>query len=193
MRNGGFTLPDMLAALVVLGLACTGLIQATRVAAKGGAAAEGLRQQSAGLQRAETLLRTALHSCGPFRGPSHGAEGGFSGGPRALRAVCDDGLRTVVLDGGGADGRLELRRTGSPARAATLRRATLELRFLGRGGSELLTRWPPDVGADRLAAVALVDAREGGVLVFVRTERDQEPRCRFDPAARDCSPPGKRP
>lgn len=180
--NGGYTLPEMLVALVLAGLATAGLAFTTRnlVRADGRVqtAAAGLR----GLARLESDLGGTLRRSGPF-----GEGAGFvrlEGDSQRLSFDCGAGARCGAEIGSG--GRLTVLRSDGVSRNLALGgRQSPTWRFVSALDGRVAAQWPPADRPDRLGAVVLFGA--AGPLAVFPTVVEQPARCNFDARLHACA------
>jgi prepilin-type N-terminal cleavage/methylation domain-containing protein len=185
MREDGYTLAEMLAALAMVSVAVMGLGLTTRTMT--GAQAR-IQQGDAALSDLAKLRRVAgpmLAASGPF-----GGEGGESLTGDASQAAfeCDAGGCAIALveQRGGLAARVS---SGAGARTLALRGLRKpELRYVSAETGALGDRWPPAEGNGRLAALVLW---AGGAPVDVyEIGREQPADCVFDARRNGCAGTG---
>jgi prepilin-type N-terminal cleavage/methylation domain-containing protein len=181
LNDDGYTLAEMLVALVLAGLATSALATTARLAARSEERIRVAHTTAVGLSRLSEAAGGALREAGPFEtGAAVGAPR-FEGDPR--QALFDCGDRRCELEigeAGVAFARGGVRRTHRvPALKAPA------LRYVSGQDGRVTSQWPPPDRADRLAAVVLMD-RAGPVSVL-STVREQPASCVFDLASRRCA------
>lgn len=179
MNDAGYTLVEMLVALVLVGLVMTGAATGARVVAQtetritnGRAVLASLR----GFEREAVAGLAGADLADPRLGPVSG-DGGRFAFPCGLGEQC---VWTLV----GGEARL---RRGGAERVVALRGLTAPgLRYLdGTGTSH--AAWP--AGEGPLAAVALVDGERPAAIVRVHSA--QPASCNFDMATGGCGGAGR--
>lgn len=185
MIQNGYTLVEVLAALFIVGLAMTGLMQGLHVVGRSqAAAAQGLGEHGA-MQDLSRQLDAAVGCKGPFVSSTPEA---FTGSARGFDYDCGVGRRCdvqltrsdrgemLLIRGDGAQRRLLLPKGGGS-------------RFVYRGAADAFEAWPPtDVERQRLTSITLMQRREHGEapLATSRLWVDQPAPCAFDYISRDC-------
>jgi hypothetical protein len=183
--QGGYTAPEALAALVVIGLALGGLTTGLSIVSKGQANAQGLLQTSAQLRAAGLALTGLISPQAPFRSDD---DNGFAGDPKAFEFSCGArrcgaSLEQSVLVTRDATGRV-LRRPLPAIKA-------IRFSYVGSRGDNLL--WPP-MGATSpgawqpLRAVVLQGlVRSTWVpMVLAPIAEEQRYDCEYDIVSQDC-------
>ena len=183
LRSGedGYTLTEMLAALLIIGLTTAGLME-------GGYAISRLQTTSARRVQAFTSTRLAqtrfaglLEDRGPFR-----SSGAFEGGGDAFSFPCAGGACGASLKASGDETTLQLR---IPASFLLPLGHSQALRFAYIGSGPLEDAWPPSHGEpQRLRTILLL---AGGVghehaVASAPVWRQEEAGCRFDAIVKDC-------
>lgn len=186
--DAGYTLPDTLAALGVLGLSLAALTTGLSVMARVHAKIEINTEQAADLKRADLILSQALAQAGPFSNRTSelsGDEAGFTFACGATRCGArleagPKGLRLVVRRPGTQE-------TGEDLVEQSVRLETHVARFTYFGALTEGQIWPQssDV-AQRLQSISLIDQASGASLAYVKLWIDQPARCQFDVVAQDC-------
>ena len=177
--EAGYTLTEMLAALLILGLATGGLVE-------GGFALSRLQMASAARVRAFTTSRGVqarfaglLAAAGPFR--STGQD--FEGTAEDFHFACGSALCGAGLRG---NDHLEL---DTPTALDLSLGQGVEARFLYVGSATTQETWPPTGGTpQRLQSVLLVSGRGDGEIALATADvwRQEEPTCAFDAIVKDC-------
>jgi hypothetical protein len=188
--QAGYTLAETLAALLVVGLAVGGLMQAAAViermqGASARTAADSRALGAVGKALAQTVDGPGLYRQGP--GGLAGDATGFSldcgrAAPCAATVEANGGVLQVSFSQG--DGR----------RRALPLRGLKSVAFVYEDAAGAQSRWPPvDAGAmasarPALKAVSLVATTADGPLPLarVRVWADQAPGCAFDPIIQAC-------
>lgn len=179
MNEDGFTLADMLAALLILSLAMAGLGQGLyamsrlqRAAAETAAQARDLRAISGGLDQ-------LLGGAGPFGARADD----FQGQADRLSFTCGQGARCEGrLEIVAGQRRLRIQDADAHIRIVAGGPAGTTFRYLGSTGEH--DHWPTGQEG-RLLAVRLRDI-DGALLANHRLWRDQPVECAFDAVRRDC-------
>lgn len=176
-NTDGYTLAETLVALLILGLAMGGLMQASLLLGHLQQNAQrNLNTFEAG-RRLQQEFSVLFADYGPFPSSSRILEGAAEG----FQFACGTSLCGARL----TDGRLELR---APAAS----QVELGGRFAGHfeyvGDAGASDDWPGDGRAEqRLQAVQLVDGGHGDVpIATARVWKQEAPGCVFDTIAKDC-------
>jgi hypothetical protein len=184
MSDGGYTLAEMLAALVMVSLAVSGLALATGTISRAEARSQAARATLGDLGRLHRAAAAMLGSAGPFIGGSprdlqgDGRQASFpcNGGQACRLALEASGGRTAMrLHAGARDQKLALRGV-----------ASAELRYVSALDGRTQPAWPPADRPDRLAAVVLFS--RGAPLDVLRISREQPAACVFDVRLQGCAP-----
>jgi type II secretory pathway pseudopilin PulG len=183
LRRPGYTAPEALAALAIVGLAISGL--ATSLSLIGAhqnriqsQLAEGVRDRNV-----DQRLRAFLLQGGPYRSDQPGK---MTGDPEQIRIGCGQGecsarLRAdllITVDAGGRERVTHLPAGGDPA-------------FWYVANSQMSDVWPPPVpegGSWQPLQAVLIKARgqAGRPLAVARVWSDQRFDCEYDPVIEDC-------
>lgn len=181
MNDAGYTLTEALAALLMIGLAMTGMGEALHVFANGqlrAAALEGEGADGAKIRQAVAELPTDV-------GPFVGAAGRLEGSPQALSYPCGVaslcGLRTSVQDGKVV---LSVDSPRAPRRLPLARMSDLRLAYLSARDGSTWPTWPNGRAGDRLGAVAVFATK--GPVAILRFAKTQRGVCAFDAGLGDC-------
>ena len=189
MNDDGYTLTEMLAALLMIGLAVGGLGQGLRVIGLLHGATGRTLGEERGLRAAKIGLERLLGQRGPFRS----TEVGFRGEAFAFQVDCGApepcGARLEAAKNGS---RLFLRDRGGQERAVRLT-GTGKVRFTYDGPTESLPSWPPTGKRQTLKAVNLVrkSSEDETPLLTTRLWREQAADCAFDAISKDCRESGQ--
>jgi prepilin-type N-terminal cleavage/methylation domain-containing protein len=188
MNDDGYTLAEMLIALVVIGLVMGGLMRGLGLTGLMQSETAVRLQDARDLKTIRTKLQALLDGQGPFLAIGSKA-GEFSGTPRQFNFECGQASRCVAsLQASGSDTRLLTSRRFGPADVSDLSQG---------GGAEFLygsdgfvgSRWPPTTDQQQaLRWVAVVrESRQGRLpLVSVRIPIEESPTCEFDTITRGC-------
>lgn len=187
MNEAGYTLAEVLAALLIIGLAVGGVGQGVHALGRLQATAARATGESRSLRAADEALQRLLAGRGPFRAQ---AETGFKGDARGFVFDCGGtaSCSAHLVDSRAAT-RLEVRRADGESRSAALPGGR-DARFvyLSLGGAS--NAWPPQSPQDGqvLNAVALVGSTPTGEtpLGLTRLWIEQDHVCDFDPVAQAC-------
>ncbi|WP_332773879.1 prepilin-type N-terminal cleavage/methylation domain-containing protein [Phenylobacterium sp.] len=179
MNDAGYTLVEMLVALVLVGLVMTGAATGARVVTQTEARITNGRAVLAGLRGFEREALAGLAGADladPRLGPVSG-DGGRFAFPCGVREQC---VWTLVR------GEARLRKGGAERVVALRGLAAPGLRYIdGAGASH--AAWPADGGV--LAAVALVDGERSAAILQVHSA--QPASCNFDMATGGCGGTGR--
>lgn len=176
----GYTLVEMLAALLVLALAMTALTQATRTFAQTGRRASVTISRVDSARSIETFLNRQLGP-GPFASAGDGSEAMLQG--EGQRVLYDCGVAQAC--------ELAIRDRPSPrledkeGRSVPLPAPGLRFRYISAGAAE--PAFPRDGDGGRLDGIALVDPHGAAVAVW-RTTAQQSATCAFDDVSHRCFP-----
>lgn len=184
MRRDGYTMVEMLAALLVVGLAFGGLTEAVQVVGRMQGAAEVKVAHGQSLRDLQRAFSSLFAQQGPFRSADNGR---FAGDLRSFRFSCSNGFCGAQLSDQGGGVQIAL---SGPDGAATLNIPDVRsARFAYVGADGPLAAWPPAKGAEqRLRSVILEADGKGGLtpIAIGRVWRDLEADCQFDLILKDC-------
>ncbi len=185
MRDDGYTLAEMLAALVIIGLAVGGLAEsacAFRMIQSGAARTIG---QDRALAEARRGLVRVLARQGPFRkDDSNGLKGGETGFAFGCRGGGQCGAQ-LIAEHGGLDLVLE---SEKGRRDVVDLPGVRQARFAYYAADGRVDAWPATDGAATLISVALEKTSPGGPspLMAARVWTEQRTDCAFDAISADC-------
>ncbi len=187
MRDAGYTLAEMLAALMIVGLAIGGLSAGLGVLGR----LQSMNARAVGALQATHIaqvgLRDLLSSAGPFRALD---VNGLQGDAAGLQFPCGAArCRARLLPPAGGGARLELTAANGRVRTMDLRDPG-PLAFSYVGGLGPSPTWPP-AGGERqaLRAVSLLRRPNGSAaepVLEARIWREQPAACDFDVVMQDC-------
>lgn len=178
MSSDGYTLSDALAALLMVGLAMTGLTYASLLLNRAQKASVGEAMRAADLGRGQRMLRDVLAS-----GPASELAGDSVG----FALPCVGGPCRARLEAEGQDRKLVISLAGAPERALRVS-AGARLAYVGEHG--VSGAWPPAGARERLRGVALVEATPSAApLLYAPVRLDQSANCAFDAVALTCRSP----
>ncbi|MCE3290958.1 MAG: hypothetical protein K0R83_2970 [Caulobacter sp.] len=175
----GYTLVEMLAALLVLGLAMTALVQTTRTFAQTSQRTSMAISKVDSARTVETFLLRQLGS-GPFASAADGSEAVLQGDEQHVRYRCVTGSCELAVRDMPSP-RLE----AGDGRSVPLPAPGLRFRFISSDAASAV--FPQGDAEDRLAAIALVDPR-GSAFAVWRTATQQSAGCAFDDVNHRCFP-----
>jgi hypothetical protein len=181
MSDEGYSLPDTLAALAILGLALGALGPGVLILAKAQIAIEQETRRSQAIRRGEAELAQLLAGGGPFSDRL----GGLSGAPERLSFPCGAAQCSARLDAGDPDVTLVLERPeGEIAVALPGARGA---RFAYVGALAEAGAWPAGDGrAQRLRAIDVVGAAPADLILHARLWTEHGADCEFDVISQDC-------
>jgi prepilin-type N-terminal cleavage/methylation domain-containing protein len=189
MNDHGYTLAEMLAALVIIGLAITGLAEAFRALRLTQAGAARAVAEERSLVRARRGLERVLQGEGPFKNDDPaGLKGGASGFVFDCRGGGRCGARIV-----GSTAGVDLVFEGEHGWRDVARLDNVhELSFSYQSGRGPSGDWPPKGLARTLSAVSLDKgpSEGGGPLLAAPVWSEQAKACAFDPIIQDCRTAG---
>lgn len=179
MNEDGYTLAEVLAAMLILGLAMGGLVEGSRIIGRMQTPIVAARQDDQVLRRAEASVSGLLRL-------RAGGDQTLTGDPQGLQFTC--GARTcgLFLTLGGDRPTLSVRR-GEVAQTFPLPHAgKLSLVYLARDGR--FDRWPQPDSERVLDGVMIVETSAQGELplVVARSWIEHPKTCEFDMIARGC-------
>lgn len=181
MNDAGYTLSEVLAALLMIGLAMTGFGEALHVFTGGSLHAAAMQGQVAD----QAKIRQAVGELPTDVGPFGGADQTLTGSPQALSFAC--GLASVCsLAVTSRGGKTVLRGvTADGETSVTLSSLSgLRLSYLSAKDGSAWSNWPNGRADDRLAAVAVYAlSRPVAVLRFAKAQRGV---CAFDVSFGNC-------
>ena len=186
MSEDGYTLLEMLAALMIIGLAFSGLSESAQVLGRmqsdAGRTANRARS-GASVQRAMSRL---MIDRGPFLSTS--AER-FSGGPGQFTFDCGAGQCGARVQRTGAVARLVISREGGLVSSEAISPGAHFVYVDAQGPAAF---WPATVGPpEALRSISLVDdAKNGFPVATVKLSIDEAPGCVFDIVAQACRAAG---
>jgi len=173
MSEDGYTLAEMLGALLMIGLALTGLAQGLRVIGVLQTSTAASMAEERGLRTAETRL-TAL--------VTEGRPGSFKGSSSAVSFDCGGADRCAALI---TSAGLELREGGRRQSAFSFSVLDGARLVYDGAASSGLSAWPPEGPRQSLRAIRLV-AKDDTPLLVAPVWREQSGACAFDPIAQEC-------
>jgi len=182
MSEDGYTLAEMLAALLMIGLAMAGLTQAMRVLGLFQGSTTRLEGQQRAIRIAELDLANLMDGQGPFRS----TEPTFRGDPTAFQFDCGRpkpcGARLEVET---SAVRIVTSNDRGDEQAALLPDGA-DGHFIYVGDKAALNRWPPAGERQTLKAINLVQGSGQAPLLTARLWVEQGADCAFDAIAQDC-------
>jgi prepilin-type N-terminal cleavage/methylation domain-containing protein len=178
VNQDGYTLTEMLAALLMIGLAVGGLAQAMRLLGSAQGAASHRLHQTQSLRAAESGLAAMLSVGGPYRSSNQD----FAGDSGSMSFACG-GIKpcaaSLVEAKGGVELYLKQEDTG---RVFALPADHARFMYEGETAAD---HWPPEGPRQVLRAIHVVSA--GNEPVFTsRIWAEQPVECAFDSISRDC-------
>lgn len=184
MNDQGYTLTEMLAALVMIGLAVGGLTMGVRVIGHGEAAVARASGEGRALRNVQAALVGVLDVQGPFR-TKDGAT--FSGLRDAFSFACGRPSPCgVSLSSAASGAELQVSLASGPVRTIDLP-GSVAAHFVYVGNQTSGETWPhPPTTPDSLRSVVLVRDTDGASIASVHVWREQPADCAFDPVAGDC-------
>ncbi len=184
MRDAGYTLVEVLVALMMIGLTVSGLMGAMRVIGLYQSSATGALHKAQRGRQAEAALAGLLQNQGPFSAD----EGGFTGDSHGFSFDCHEAVLCAARMAEGPHGgaQLVLSDEGHVRALDLADSASAHFLYVGQGG--VADQWPrPDAVKDRLRAISLWSAAgDGRPVATVRLWREQAQTCVFDPISRQC-------
>lgn len=169
----GFTLTDMLAAMLILGLALAGLGQGMFALARLQGATNRTAQAASQARAADAALDRLLGAASPE---------GLAGDARSLTAPCNPSECSIRLEEpSGAAPILHLDARGATLTITLPQGAAPRLVFLSDGGP--VSAWPTP---NRRLMGVQIEGADGRVLAYHRIWRQQSLDCAFDPVSRRC-------
>jgi hypothetical protein len=190
MNDDGYTVAEVLAALVMIGLAIGGLTMGVRVIGQIQISAVRAAAADTAMRGVQDGLTGLLADQGPFtiKDPDAfvGSGRGFSF--RCIRpSPCGAQLSAA---GGGLDLILQ---TGSRASQTLILPGTTAAHFAYASERGVSLFWPPKTdSAQTLRSVTLVRDQAGGApIASARIWREQPADCAFDPVSGDCRVPAQ--
>lgn len=184
MSDDGYTLAEVLAALVILGLAFGGLAEGARVIGGMQTAATRDAHGAAAERSADEALGRLVEQHGPFISDGRG---GFTGLPTNFSFDCDNGSRcgaevTTNLDGAW----LTVLQDAARRRIRLPSDAAPRFSYIDANGAS--PQWPVTEGRPRtLKAIVLQSHSEPTAsLAVARLWVDESANCVFDSIAQDC-------
>ena len=185
MSSDGYTLVEMLVALVVIGMTAAGFAEGARTLARIQADAAGSLERERAMATLQSRFEAFVGQGGPYRSDDKPAR--FQGSPDDLSFSCGQGTCTAqilsarggtALDLGYEDGRhLSLPLPGVAGAS-----------FAYDGGASEGPEWPPSAQGLRLKAVTILGGFEPdrSPLATARLDAEQAPDCEFDPIIKQC-------
>jgi prepilin-type N-terminal cleavage/methylation domain-containing protein len=189
MGKEGYTLVEMLVALVIISLALGGLFQAVHVIGR----IQTATSRSVALSRLEgspqSRLDGLLNDQGPFFSDAPDA---FTGSPSAFSFPCSGAFCSARISALGGPGQLEVGRNGLARGGETLPSVD-RASFQYVGEQTVSETWPPaKARRERLVRIVLLDHRSNGAapLASMRLWRAEPRDCSYDPIALACRSAG---
>ena len=184
MNDDGYTLVEMLAALVIIGLAIGGLTQAVRVIGLTQGAAVRAMGEARQLRAAQEGLSRLAERQGPFASDqpaaASGTASGFSFGCGAA-AACG-----VAVTSSGRGARIALTKPSGPVASIELAGASGANLIYG-GDQSVGETWPPRSQQRQvLRWIGLTGGAGDAPLASGRLWREEAPDCVFDVIAQAC-------
>jgi hypothetical protein len=190
MGHDGYTLPEALTALLILGLAIAGLAQATHMLSRGQARLEARHLQTRGLVAARQALRALPAGLGPYTIPADRSGRSLQGDEQAMTFAC--GLAdacALQLHRQGRETGIELLAGGRTRRYRIGRSEPVRFGYISAIDGRVFPAWPGRDGPDRLGAVEL---RSGAlVLATLELSKAQDGACAFDVGLGACASPSR--
>lgn len=179
MNEDGYTLAEVMAAMLILGLTIGGLVEGARVIGRMQAPVIASRQDDQALRRAEAGLAGLLKR-------REGDDRTLAGDGLSFRFTCGGQACTAALTPGERQSTLIVRR-GEVAQSFSLPQAgKLSLLYLARDGR--FDRWPQPGPARDLTGVMIIGTSAQGELplVVARSWIEHPKTCEFDMIAKGC-------
>ena len=186
MSEGGYTLAETLAALLIIGLAFGGLTEGVQVIGLVQSATARTTADISSRWAAQDAMNQLLNRRGPFRSDDPKT---FIGGATRFSFDCGESRAcgAGITTAGGVT-RLVVDDTAGDATAIPLPQVS-SASFSYGDAINLNENWPPAPGERRLLkSVFLMGQSPTGAVPLVATRiwREHEAGCRFDPIAEDC-------
>lgn len=181
MNDAGYTLAEMLVALVIVSLASAGLAAGTDVVMRMRKSASTSQAEARELRRLDAVLTPMFVGAGPYRVKSGGASG-WTGDATTAQFDCRSAqvCRVAVTPAG-----LSVQQSDAVRAVSLNGLGPVRLSYLSAKTGELVASWPPP-SDDRLAGMAITGPN--GPLAFFPIARTQERKCVLDYALHDCLP-----
>jgi len=185
MNDHGYTLTEMLVALVMVGLAMSGMSLAARSVAHAERRVRGQHDVGLQLDRLRNSVGADLIDNGPYPTADQG-HATLRGDNRSARFDCQAARCELALEGAPgrqaavvADGKAHptFSLAGLPA---------LALSYVSALDGRLTDAWPPADRSDRLAAIVLTNLATP--VLVLPTPVQQPPNCVFDASLHRCRP-----
>lgn len=178
MSDDGYTLVEMLVALVLAGLAVSALATTARILSRSEGQQRSAHATSVSVGRFTNAAGAALRDAGPFASANAAA---FVGSPEG--AAFDCGEKRCAIEA--APSLLRFTGDGEPRSYAVPRLKHPGLLYISATGGRASSSWPPADRDDRLAMVVVADS--GKPILNLPIGREQSPSCVFDVAAKGCA------
>lgn len=175
MNDDGYTLVEMLVALVLAGLAVSVMSTTARIVSRTEGQQRAMHVTSVSLGRLTNAVGEALRAAGPF------ASAGFVGSPEQAAFDCGEGR--CALDASPAMLRFGV--DGAQRSYAVPRVKHPSLSYVSAVDGRASATWPPADRGDRLAMVVVADS--GKPIVNLPVGREQSSSCVFDVSAKGCA------
>jgi len=187
MSDDGYTLVEMLVALVMVGLATGGLSLAARHVAETERRVRGQHDIGLQLDRLRNTAGADLASGGPYA-VGDGNPTTLNGDRSTVRYDCKVSGCALALAG-------PVRRQIASVTSSTGRRdypltglGPLSWSYVSARDGRQTSAWPPQDRSDSLASIALLNA--SAPILVLRTPMQQPSICTFDAASHTCLPAG---
>lgn len=178
MNDDGYTLVEMLVALVLASLAVTAVTMTARMVSRTEGQLQSGHATSVSLGRFSHAASAALRDAGPFATAGAAA---FEGSPDGARFDCGEGRCALEA----APTKLRFTRDDTERSYAVPRLSRPGLLYVSATDGRAFPHWPPADRADRLAMVVVADA--GRPVLNLAVGREQPASCIFDASANDCA------
>ena len=185
MNDHGYTLAEMLVALVMVGLAMSGMSLAARSVAHAERRVRGEHDIGLQLDRVRNSVGLDLVANGPYVTADLGPVG-LHGGSQSSGFACQGARCELTLEG--APGQQSAAFTDGKARRtfSLAGLPSLALTYVSALDGRRTDAWPPADRSDRLAAVVLTNLATP--ILVLPTPVQQPPNCVFDASLHHCRP-----
>ncbi len=185
MDNRGYTLVEALAALLMIGLALTGMTEAVHVFGKVGARLEAQHHRAREMTLARSIFTSLPDQSGPYRAGEAALL--FVGDADQMTFACGQATPCAIAlrpRDGAVD--VEIRMSGEARRVTVRPVGRLNFAYVADSGGPVSPVWPVETPHARLAAVVLYDGL--APLAIWRLPAVQQAACAFDIRLADCAP-----
>jgi hypothetical protein len=190
MNDHGYTLPEALAALLMLGLALGGLTEAVHAVTQASARARIDNRRLQPYAAARRALASLPHNLGPFRSPGSNIGERLKGSDLAMTFACGaHGWCSVQLLPEGTGQSVRIGMDGRVREFGLRGESDARFAYVSAFDGAAFADWPSPRAGDRLGDLVIHSG--AAVLAVHHLEAAQNPVCPFDIGVGDCISPAR--